>query len=93
MNKTKKENSVITPKATDDALCNLPFDYAIQTMSLLEEWKTQGKIEKSYSKNYIVKVKTGKSFNENILKAIVEIGTKHKELKEQFGVENKSVKI
>ncbi len=85
--KIEKENSVVTPNAVNEALDSLPSNYVIQAQLILDKWKDSGVIEKSYSKVYISRVKTGDkgAFNLEIMNALVEVGVKNKETQEKFG--------
>jgi hypothetical protein len=58
-----------------------------QAQIVLEQWKESGIITKTYSKVYISRVKTADkgAFNEDIMNALVEVGTKNKEIKEKYG--------
>lgn len=83
----EKENNGITPDAVNEALDSLPSNYVKQTLIVLEKWKDSGIINKTYSKVYISRVKTADkgAFNEDIMNALVEVGTKNKEIKEKYG--------
>jgi hypothetical protein len=83
----ENKNNGITPDAISTALGSLPHNFVVLTSKLLEKWKQQGKIEKTYSKVYISRVKTGDkgAFNEDIMNALVEVGLKNKKLQERFG--------
>jgi hypothetical protein len=85
--KIEKENSGVTPNTVNEALGSLPSNYVVQAQILLDNWKDKGIIEKSYSKVYISRVKTGDrgAFNEDIMNALVEVGVKNKETQEKFG--------
>ncbi|MEN9909100.1 MAG: hypothetical protein RLZZ540_2249 [Bacteroidota bacterium] len=82
-----EKNNGITPEAVSEALESLPQNYIVQTLEVLEKWKDSGIIKKSYTKRYISKVKLGEddAFNIDIMKALVEVGIKNKEEKQQFG--------
>lgn len=82
-----KENNGITPEAVEDALNSLPSNYVKQALIVLEKWKDSGIITKTYSKVYISRVKTADkgAFNEDIMNALVEVGSKNKESQEKFG--------
>jgi hypothetical protein len=83
----EKENNGITPEAVNEALDSLPSNYVKQAQIVLEQWKESGIITKTYSKVYISRVKTADkgAFNEDIMNALVEVGTKNKEIKEKYG--------
>jgi len=83
----EEKNSVITPEAVIEALDALPHNYVVKTLELLSKWKDEGKIKDIYSKVYISRVRTGDkgAFNEDIMNALVEVGTKNKEVQEKFG--------
>lgn len=83
----EEKNNGITPEAVNEALENLPYGYVIETLELLNKWKSENKIRNTYSKVYISRVRTGDkgAFNKDIMNALVEVGTKNKEEKEQFG--------
>jgi hypothetical protein len=83
----EEKNKAITPRLAADAISNLPHNYVKLTLAVLEGWKKEGKIDKTYSNVYISKVKTGDkgAFNEDIMNALVEVGTKNKKSKEKFG--------
>jgi hypothetical protein len=87
-----EKNNVITPNAIKEAFENLPHNFAVRAMAVLEKWKLDGKIEKTYSKVYILKVKKGEegAFNADIMNALVEVGLKNKEQKERFGITKKA---
>ena len=82
-----KENNGITPEAVNEALNSLPSNYVKQALIVLEKWKDSGIITKTYSKVYISRVKTADkgAFNEDIMNALVEVGSKNKESQEKFG--------
>jgi ribosomal protein L22 len=82
-----KENNGITPEAVNEALNSLPSNYVKQALIVLEKWKDSGIITKTYSKVYISRVKTADkgAFNEDIMKALVEVGSTNKKTKETFG--------
>lgn len=82
-----KKNNGITPETVIAALDSLPSNYVKQTSMVLQKWKASGKIEKNYSEVYISRVRTGNkgAFNEDIMNALVEVGTKNKEIKEKYG--------
>jgi hypothetical protein len=84
---SEEKNSVVTPEAVEEALDNLPYGYVIETLALLNKWKSEGKIKSTYSKVYISRVRTGDkgAFNKDIMNALVEVGTKNKAEKEQYG--------
>lgn len=81
------ENNGITPEAVEEALNSLPSNYVKQALIVLEKWKDSGIITKTYSKVYISRVKTADkgAFNEDIMNALVEVGSKNKESQEKFG--------
>jgi hypothetical protein len=83
----QEKNKVITPEHTQEALDSLPHNYVVQALAVLDKWKDAGIVDKSYSKRYVIKVKKGDegAFNEDIMKALVEVGTKNKEIQEKFG--------
>jgi effector-binding domain-containing protein len=83
----QNKNNGFTPEAISKALESLPHNFVVLASKLLEEWQAEGKIEKTYSKVYISRVKTGDkgAFNEDIMNALVEVGTKNKEIKEKYG--------
>lgn len=87
----EEKNSAFTLKAVNEALGSLPTNYVVQAKKILDEKFQSGKIEKTYSKVYISRVKNGdnKVFNEDIMLALVEVGNKHKETLEQFGRKKK----
>jgi hypothetical protein len=72
-----------SPEAVNEALDSLPSNYVKQAQIVLEQWKESGIITKTYSKVYISRVKTADkgAFNEDIMNALVEVGTKNKEIK------------
>jgi hypothetical protein len=74
----REENNGITPEAVNEALDSLPSNYVKQAQIVLEQWKESGIITKTYSKVYISRVKTADkgAFNEDIMNALVEVGTK-----------------
>ena len=82
-----EKNNGITPEAISEALDNLPRNYIVQTLKVLDKWKESGAIKKSYTKRYISKVKLGEddAFNEDIMHALVEVGQKKKAIQEKFG--------
>lgn len=84
---SEEKNNVITPEAINEALAQLPHNFVVLTLKVLEEWKLQGKIEKIYSKVYISRVKTGDkgAFNADIMNALVEVGAQNKKIQEKFG--------
>lgn len=83
----EEKNNVITPEHTQEALDSLPHNYVVQALAVLDKWKDSGVIDKSYSSRYVIKVKKGDegAFNEDIMNALVEVGTKNKASKEKFG--------
>lgn len=83
----QEKNSVLTPEAIQEALCSLPFNYALQAFDKLNRWKEEGKIKKSFSKRYIIKVQKQEqgAFNEHILKALVEVGIENMNLRNRYG--------
>ncbi|MFV5696656.1 hypothetical protein ACM55G_14600 [Flavobacterium sp. LB3P122] len=83
----EEKNNGITPEAISEALDSLPQNYIVQTLIVLKKWEDSGIIKKSYTKRYISKVKLGEddAFNEDIMNALVEVGTKNKEIQEKFG--------
>jgi len=83
----QEKNNVITPEHTQEALDSLPHNYVVQALAVLEKWKDSGIIDKSYSSRYVIKVKKGEegAFNEDIMNALVAVGTKNKEVQEKFG--------
>lgn len=83
----EEKNNVLTPDAISEALECLPSNYIVLTLKLLEKKKSSGLIERTYTKDYISKVKTGRdgAFNEDIMNALVEVGVKSKASKEMFG--------
>jgi hypothetical protein len=71
----------------NEALDSLPSNYVKQAQIVLEQWKESGIITKTYSKVYISRVKTAdKAFNEDIMNALVEVGTKNKKSKKSTDV-------
>jgi hypothetical protein len=84
---SEKENNGITPEAVNEALNSLPSNYVKQALIVLEKWKDSGIITKTYSKVYISRVKTADkgAFNEDIMNALVEVGSKNKKTQETFG--------
>lgn len=82
-----EKNNVLTPEAISEAFEALPSNYIVLTLKLLEKQFSNGLIERTYTKDYISKVKTGRdgAFNEDIMNALVEVGMKSKESKEKFG--------
>lgn len=84
---SEKENNGITPEAVNEALNSLPSNYVKQALIVLEKWKDSGIITKTYSKVYISRVKTADkgAFNEDIMNALVEVGSKNIEAQEKFG--------
>ncbi|NRT11498.1 hypothetical protein [Flavobacterium sp. 14A] len=83
----QKKNNGITPDSICTALDCLPHNFVVLTQKLLEKWKSKGKIEKTYSKVYISRVKTADkgAFNEDIMKALIEVGSKNQKTLENFG--------
>lgn len=83
----EEKNKGITPEAVSEAMESLPHNFVVLTLKVLEEWKEQGKIDKTYSKVYISRVKTGDkgAFNEDIMHALLEVGIKNKKAQEKFG--------
>jgi len=83
----EEKNKGITPEAISEALDSLPQNYIVQALEVLNKWKDIGVIKKTYTKEYISKVKLGKdgAFNEDIMNALVEVGKKNKEIQEKFG--------
>lgn len=86
INPTKK-NSVVTPEEAKAALQSLPFNYVLLAFEKLKKWKNEGKIKKSFSRRYIIKVQRQEdgAFNKDILDALVEIGIENLEIRNQFG--------
>jgi hypothetical protein len=78
----EKENNGITPEV-NEALDSLPSNYVKQAQIVLEQWKESGIITKTYSKVYLKTTDKG-AFNEDIMNALVEVGTKNKEI-EKYG--------
>jgi hypothetical protein len=78
----------------NEALDSLPSNYVKQAQIVLEQWKESGIITKTYSKVYISRVKTADkgAFNEDIMNALVEVGTKNK-IKEKYGRITKNLSI
>lgn len=89
MNKDKeteeKKNSVLTPEIVKEALDNLPTNYVVQTQELLAEWKSEGKISKTFHDRYIIKVKQEEAFNKIIKNALVKVGISNLETLRLFG--------
>lgn len=91
MNKDNKnnetENRVITPKLVFQAFDYLPHDYVKQVEALLSKWCSEGKINRTYSERYIIKVRQGEkdAFNKHVAEALVEVGLANKELLESYG--------
>jgi hypothetical protein len=83
----EEKNSVITPEATQEALECLPHNYVVKAIAVLEKWKEEGIIDKSYSSRYVIKVRKGDkgAFNEDIMKALIEVGTENKTIQEKYG--------
>lgn len=83
----EEKNSVVTPEATQEALESLPHNYVVKAIAVLEKWKSAGIIDQSYSQRYIIKVRKGEkdAFNKDIMNALIEVGTKNKAEKEQYG--------
>ena len=80
-----EKNKVFTPDEISKALSSLPFNYVILTCGILERWKEEGKIAKTYSKTYVIKVQRGRAFNEHIMNALVEVGNENFEIRNKFG--------
>lgn len=82
-----EKNNGITPEAISEALENLPQNYIVQTLKVLEEWKNSGTIKRTFTKRYISKVKLEEdgAFNEDIMNALVVVGLKNKTIQEKFG--------
>jgi hypothetical protein len=85
----EEKNSVFTPKAVNEALASLPTNYVLKTKEILDKWFNQEQTKQTYSKVYISRVKNGGVFNEEIMKALVEVGQAHKETLKQFGLKKK----
>lgn len=85
-NKIESQDRVITPEVVFEAFDNLPSNYVKETQDVLAVWFESGKITKTFSDRYIVKVRhnEGGAFNETICKALVEVGMKNKESKQLF---------
>lgn len=79
------KNSVFTPKDVKKALDNLPYNYILKVQALLQEKVDAGKVEKNYSKQWIIDVKKGNAFNEDIMEALIKIGLENFENKKRFG--------
>lgn len=88
----ENKNNGVTPTCVDEALDNLPHNYVKQALLLLEKWKDNGVIEKSFSRRYIIKVKKGEedAFNADIMSALVQVGKENKAVKEKFGITKKT---
>jgi len=86
---SEEKNSAITPKAVNEALANLPTNYVIKAKELLDEWFKQEKTKQTYSKVYISRVRNNHVFNEDVVKALVEVGQNHKKTFGKLGVKNK----
>jgi hypothetical protein len=87
-NKIQSEDRVITPEVVFQAFQNLPTNYVKETQSVLKKWLSDGKINKSFSDRYIVKVRHNEenAFNETICRALVEVGLNHKKTKDLFSM-------
>lgn len=87
----EEKNSVLTPEATQEALENLPHNYVVKAMALLEKWKKEGTIDKTFSSRYVIKVRKAdeEAFNADIMKALVEVGIENKTIQDQYGRGNK----
>lgn len=87
-NKIESVDRVITPDIVFQAFQNLPHNYVKETQEVLKKWFDSGKINKSFSDRYIVKVRHNEenAFNDTICRALVEVGLKHKETKELFSM-------
>jgi hypothetical protein len=85
-NKIETENRVITPELVFEAFANLPFDYVKKVQAVLDRWFKEGKIEKTFSDRYIVKVRYNEkeTFNKIICEALVEVGLENKSQKQLF---------
>lgn len=83
----EEKNSVITPEAVQEALESLPHNYVVKAIAVLKKWKEEGTIDKSYSSRYVIKVRKGEegAFNEDIMKALIEVGTENKTIQEKYG--------
>ena len=82
-----EKNNVITPEQVTEALGSLPYNYAKLTYEKLEKWEKQGRIKKSFSIRYIIKVQKQQdgAFNEHILEALVEVGLENIKTRNRFG--------
>lgn len=93
MNKdnTKEEikNSAYTPKEVSVGLANLPYNYAVKALVILQRKVDSGRIKKTYSKRYVQEVKLGKAFNEDILSVLVEVGLDAYNTRRKFGFKTK----
>lgn len=85
----EEKNSAFTPKAVNEALASLPTNYVIKAKEILDKWFSDQLIKQTYSKVYISRVKNGGVFNEEIMRALVEVGQNHKKTLDQFGVKKK----
>lgn len=86
-NLTDVKNKVFTPKEVQQALEYLPHNYVLLAFNKLKAWKEGGKIEKSFSKRYIIKVfkQESNAFNKDILDALVEVGNENFKTLNHFG--------
>ena len=87
--KENTKNRAFTPKVVKHALDNLPYNYIVQTIRVIEEKIEAGEADRNYSKNYILEVRKGESFNEEILTALVEVGLENLEKQQRFGFKKK----
>lgn len=83
----EEKNRVITPEAVNEALENLPYNAVKLASDLLDKWKEEGKIDQTYSRVYISRVKTGDkgAFNKTIMDALVEVGLEHLASQKLYG--------
>lgn len=70
----EEKNNAFTPEIIQQALKALPRNYLVITKRTISEKFSKGKISKDYSKDWISKVRTGKTYNEEILAVLVEVG-------------------
>ena len=80
------KNDVVTPNSTEEALANLPFNYIIKVLEELKSLYQKGESSKEiYTKSYIVRVRKGEAYNEDIMLALVNVGIKEIEKRKRFG--------
>jgi hypothetical protein len=85
------KNRVFTPKEIQTALENLPFNFRKITREVLDQWKGEGGIDKTFSARYITMVRTQEndSFNEIVMSALVLVGLEEYAKRKRFPGRNK----